>query len=374
MMKKTTILLVLIITYTNIFANLIQGNWRWRNDDGSETTATWKAAEVLPIILTSTGEVLRLRYELHTSGAPIFLNISERLQYATATSGPWTSIDVTAGTNAFVMSNTSAFVFQDDPTTKQLTSGALSFKVGKIMVSSNTAVLPAITQGGNTEIEWAIKGTTNTIAATTYYFRDFSAGTTYGSFPSLTTAAVLLPIKLTGFTLSHDGKKIRIDWVTASEQNNDRFEIQRSSEGRTWKTIAKMKGSGTTATSHSYRVYDDFPLSGINYYLIKQYDVDGHSYLSDVKYVRMPVTKSIVSVYPNPTHSTITFSIINMSASNVKASITSIDGSIVHQEIFKSVSANTINKLNLEHRLSAGVYILKLKAENISESVRVIIE
>ena len=135
------------------------------------------------------------------------------------------------------------------------------------------------------------QATPNMTPNTTYYFREWGStannldiGMTY---PTLITS-VVLPIKLTGFTVSREDKKIKLQWVTASEQNNDRFEIQRSSDGRTWKTIANIKGHGTTTASNTYKAYDESPLSGINYYVIKQYDVDGHSYLSDVKFVRMP--------------------------------------------------------------------------------------
>jgi len=156
---------------------------------------------------------------------------------------------------------------------------------------------------------------------------------------------------------------------------NDRFEIQRSADGRTWKTIANIKGQGSTsAASNTYKAYDESPLSGINYYIIKQYDVNGHSYLSDIKFLRMTATKSILSVYPNPAHSAINFSIANKGASNVEAILANVNGTVVHQEMFKNIPANTINKLSLHHQPVPGVYILKLKTEGLSESTRLVIE
>ena len=68
-MKKILILIVLLTAYSNIFAFLTQANWRWRNDDGSETTATWKAAQnTHPMIAhDSTGDILRLRLEVYNN-------------------------------------------------------------------------------------------------------------------------------------------------------------------------------------------------------------------------------------------------------------------------------------------------------------------
>ena len=378
-MKKLLILIVLLTTYSNIFALLTQANWRWRNDDGTETSATWKAAQNTQAVLTTTGEVWRLRLELYniTGGSYPFY---DTLQYATSTSGPWKNIDVTAGSNAFMIAGVSGFVTQAEPTTPQLAGTAYTFSPGKIMVDSMTAENLDVADQRRTEIEWAITSTSNIIPNTVYYFREqwgiggafsIDAGATY---PSLITAGVL-PIKLTGFNLSREDKKIKLEWITASEQNNDRFEIQRSADGRTWKTIANIKGQGSTsAASNTYKAYDESPLSGINYYIIKQYDVNGHSYLSDIKFLRMTAAKSILSVYPNPAHSAINFSIANKGASNVEAILANVNGTVVHQEMFKNIPANTINKLSLHHQPVPGVYILKLKTEGLSESTRVVIE
>jgi hypothetical protein len=372
-MKKILILIVLLAAYSNIFAFLTQGNWRWRNDDGTEATATWKANQNTQVVLATTGEIWRLRLELYNTSS-VAAGVFDTLQYATSTAGPWTNLDITAGSNPFVIAGTSAFVVQAEPTSAQLTGIGLTFVPGKIMVDSMILKNYNLADQRRTEFEWAIRSTSYITPNTIYYFREWGTTAVIGStYPSLITAGVL-PIKLTGFTVSRENKKIRLEWVTTSEKNNNRFEIQRSSDGRTWKTIANITGHGTTTISNTYKVYDESPFSGINYYIIKQYDVEGHSYQSDIKFVKMPDAKSIVSVYPNPAHAAINFNIVNKGASNVEAMLTNLNGTIIHQEIFKSVPANTINKLTLQQQPVPGVYILKLKAEGLSESVRVIIE
>ncbi|MEP6926403.1 MAG: T9SS type A sorting domain-containing protein [Ginsengibacter sp.] len=377
-MKKILMLALLLTAYTNIFAFLTQANWRWRNDDGTQTTATWKAAQNTAIVLSSRGEIFRLRLEIYnnTGGAVALL---DTLQYATSTTGPWTDIDTLPGVNAFMIAKTSAFVVQDEPTTAQLPNPvALTFAPGKVMVDSMVLKNYSLADQRRTEVEWTLTGTANTAPSTTYYFREWGStanpldiGMTY---PSLTTAAVL-PIKLTSFTVSREDKKIRLQWVTASEQNNDHFEIQRSSDGRTWKTIANIKGHGTTTASNSYKTYDENPLNGINYYVIKQYDIDGHYHQSDVKSLRMTTgARSIISISPNPSHAGINFSLANENASNVEVTLTNLSGSVIHHEVIKNVQANAINKLNLQQQPTPGVYILKLKADGLLESAKVVIE
>ena len=377
-MKKFIILIILLAACNNIFAFLTQANWRWRNDDGTETTATWKAAQNTQVVLTTTGQIWRLRLEVYNNtGGVTPVGVLDSLQYATSTTGPWTNIDTVTGSNPFKIAGTSAFVVQAEPTTTQLAGVALTFVPGKINVDSLVLKNYNLADQRRTEFEWAITTTPNIVPNTTYYFREW--GSTANSldigmtYPSLLTAGVL-PIKLSGFTVSREDKRVKLEWTTSSEQNNTRFEIQRSSDGKTWSTIASINGQGTTAASNTFKIYDNSPLSGLNYYVIKQYDVNGHSYQSEVKILRMPNVKSIIFVSPNPSRLGINFSIVNRGASNVEATVTTMNGNTIHREIFNNVQPNSINKLNLKQQPAPGVYILKLKAEGLSESIKVIIE
>ena len=64
-MKKILLLTALLVTSYNLFAFTTQGVWRWRKDDGSETTATWRADQNTPITISSTDSIIRLRIELY---------------------------------------------------------------------------------------------------------------------------------------------------------------------------------------------------------------------------------------------------------------------------------------------------------------------
>ena len=375
-MKKILILTIMLAACNNIFAFLTQANWRWRNDDGTETSATWKAAQNTQAVMNTSGEVWRLRLEVYNSAGST-LDFRDTLQYSTSTGGPWTPIDATSTSNPFVLEGTNAYVAQADPTTAQLVGTAgYTFAPGKIMVDSVSLQNDSIANADRTEFEWAIKSTPNIVPNVIYYFRLWGQTSSLdpsNTYPSLITAGVLR-VKMSSFTVSREDKNVKLEWVTSSEQNNTRFEIQRSGDGKTWQTFASVNGQGSTGTSNTYKVYDDSPLSGINYYVIKQYDVDGHVFQSDVKILRMPDIKSIISVSPNPSRSGINFSMANRGASNVDVTVVSMNGNIVHHEVFANVQPNTINKLNMKEQPAPGLYILKLKASTLSESAKVVIE
>lgn len=66
-----------------------------------------------------------------------------------------------------------------------------------------------------------------------------------------------------------------IHWVTASELNNDWFEIERSVNAQDWEMIGRVKAIGTSAQTNYYVYKDDFLLKGNLYYRLKQIDYDG---------------------------------------------------------------------------------------------------
>jgi hypothetical protein len=77
------------------------------------------------------------------------------------------------------------------------------------------------------------------------------------------------------FTGQLVGKSVQLNWETASEQNNAWFEVLRSGDANTFTSIGEVPGNLTTSLKHKYSFADDNPFSGINYYKLKQVDIDG---------------------------------------------------------------------------------------------------
>ncbi|RYZ98660.1 MAG: hypothetical protein EOP47_18780, partial [Sphingobacteriaceae bacterium] len=99
-MKKLLLFAFLLLaSYSNVFAYLTQGHFRWRNNDGTETTATWKAGQDTAIKITDH-KAIRLRIEISNSNN-IVKNNGRELQYATSVNGPWSTISNASEINAF---------------------------------------------------------------------------------------------------------------------------------------------------------------------------------------------------------------------------------------------------------------------------------
>lgn len=188
-MKKNLLLLSLCLFYSVMsFAYTSQGNWRWRNNNGSETSATWRAAQNKPIVVGSLDSVIRLRLQFNnTTGDTKTPNTN--LQYASAPDGPWHYITALKSNNAFMYAGTNNFVTDLAPTTQQLTGSTNTFAAGKVLVKT-TELNILMLNNNTTEHEYCIKPTDNISPNTVYYFRvpqnDYPI-----TLPSLTTTATI---------------------------------------------------------------------------------------------------------------------------------------------------------------------------------------
>lgn len=91
-----------------------------------------------------------------------------------------------------------------------------------------------------------------------------------------------LPVELIDFTGKSTPTSVDLHWETASESNNQGFNVERSGDGRRFETIANLAGAGTSYEPKSYHHVDSKPLKGLNYYRLRQMDFDGKTEYSPV--------------------------------------------------------------------------------------------
>lgn len=111
-----------------------------------------------------------------------------------------------------------------------------------------------------------------------------------------------LPINLLTFDAVKDRGQVKVNWSTVSEQNNAGFDIERSADAQNWQIIGHVASKGMDGNSSNtlnYRFNDETPLNGMNYYRLRQTDIDGHSVLSEIKTVQF-AEKTAIQIYPNP--------------------------------------------------------------------------
>ncbi|MEO1438467.1 MAG: T9SS type A sorting domain-containing protein [Bacteroidota bacterium] len=112
---------------------------------------------------------------------------------------------------------------------------------------------------------------------------------------------ISLPVELIRFDAFSTADEIVLEWSTASEFQNNYFEIQKSTDGINFETIGRVDAAGTTQIEQAYSYIDNNPVKGKNYYRLEQVDFDGKTNLSEVQVVDFTGVDVIsLTIFPNP--------------------------------------------------------------------------
>jgi hypothetical protein len=92
-----------------------------------------------------------------------------------------------------------------------------------------------------------------------------------------------------------------LTWTTATEENNAGFEVQKSTDGRSFEKIAFVAGNGTTTEEQTYEFLDKKANEDVAYYRLKQLDFDGKfEYSKIISLANEKAIEKAVLIYPNP--------------------------------------------------------------------------
>ena len=186
-------------------------------------------------------------------------------------------------------------------------------------------------------------------------------GDDFGIYHQKYTIAGALPVELLTFTGRKVTEETLLEWQTATEINNDYFDIEWSTDGLEFSKIGQVKGTGTTDEVQSYDFLHTTPANGINYYRLKQVDFDRIYEYSDVLNIKYRISPEPNSgqvkiqylIYPNPTSNQIT--IKTTEEMNTVAMIYNQSGQLVKQF---TIQANRTQQDISE--LAGGSYVLKI--------------
>jgi hypothetical protein len=231
----------------------------------------------------------------------------------------------------------------------------------------------------------------------TYRVSMISNGNIVSHYGNEATAYVpsIVPVELQNFSVEVRENKVKLDWSTATETNNQGFEIERTSPlpspyqgeggeaGRGWETISFVPGFGTTTEVHHYAFTDESLQSGDYQYRLKQIDFDGSFEYSNIleATVDAPVEFCLEQNYPNPFNpaTKIKYSIANVIANEVKKSqfvtlkIYDILGNEVATLVNEEKPAGTYEVEFDAIDLPSGIYFYQLKAGSFIETKKMVL-
>lgn len=181
---------------------------------------------------------------------------------------------------------------------------------------------------------------------------------------------IVLPVEFLDFTAEKEDFSVELHWSTASEINNDLFEVQRFNKANeTFETIGKVDGSGNSSSIIDYSFTDESPNIGENLYRIKQIDFDEQYDFSGIQSVLFE-NNTEYKVYPNPSNGKSIF-VKSSNTENFTLKVYNSTGALVINE---HISSSVNQGINFENQLSPGLYELIITDQSTESRHKLIIQ
>ncbi|MBC7850955.1 MAG: T9SS type A sorting domain-containing protein [Chitinophagaceae bacterium] len=180
------------------------------------------------------------------------------------------------------------------------------------------------------------------------------------------TNGVSLPVKLENYTARLNSGKVYLDWSTSREINADSYTIEKAGADQRYSALSTVKANGNSTAKSSYRVIDNNPVNGINYYRLVQTDADGKKNYYETRIVlnsRSAVSQVVIS--PNPVNDDVSVYINVNKSQRVTFTITDMNGKVLKTRT-SNFGEGTTGVTIPATDLPAGVYFLRTAGEDFS--------
>ena len=186
-----------------------------------------------------------------------------------------------------------------------------------------------------------------------------------GSYP--------LPVELTSFAAQRQGSDARLNWTTATERQNQGFEVQVSTDGSHFRALGFVTGAGTSLVPRTYSFLDqETGKLGTHYYRLRQVDFDGSAHFTDVRTVDFGVGQASLAAVPNPFGQQLRV-LVNASQPVAGAELTLTDmlGRVVRrQAVDLPVGQSEVELSETVQGLPTGVYLLQLPLDGQLRTIK----
>lgn len=179
--------------------------------------------------------------------------------------------------------------------------------------------------------------------------------TSFSEFTGAPAGAGSFPVEWQSFTATPVGSVVQLDWATASEQNADRFMIERSADGTAFAAIGEQMAAGNSATTQQYQFTDGSPLAGTSYYRLRQLDMDGTAHFSNTVEVAFAPGQTALSLVPNPVAAGQQVTLLGGQGGKTTLSLYTLAG----QQVMEIYLGNGVYTASLPV-LPAGLYLYRL--------------
>jgi hypothetical protein len=252
----------------------------------------------------------------------------------------------------------------------------LSFTITAASGSTNLRAMLPFSFGNEvvsriTRNDTVMNFTLSIIKGIQYAFFDASGS---GNFAA--TYSGSLPVTLLNISASPNGKKVTLRWSASSEINNRGFDVQRSDDGSTWKSIGYVAGAGNSTITTNYSYVDDNLEARKYYYRLNQTDIDGRSKYSVIvsAVIGSKGEYALGQNYPNPFTNETTIQYTIARPEQVNISLFDMSGRTIKVLVNASKEAGTYAISFHTATLTRGIYYYRIQAGDFTDVKKLTIQ
>jgi hypothetical protein len=169
-----------------------------------------------------------------------------------------------------------------------------------------------------------------------------------------------LPVTFTSITATRQDRHIKVQWKVENETGIEKYELQRSSDGKSFQTLTTKDAINGAIPGASYDWTDLNPLPGNNFYRVKSFDRSGVEKFSTIVKAISGKELASLSVYPNPSTGGLAYLQLNhFSAGTYQLQLINSEGKVVLGKDVSIPSGNSSQSVDLS-RFPKGVYLIRL--------------
>lgn len=201
------------------------------------------------------------------------------------------------------------------------------------------------------------------------YIANYNSTTASDHFPVYSRYVILsaTPVGLINFNAVKNNQVADLSWQTTQEKNTKEFVIERSIDGVHFTRIGIVNAVGNSGIVTNYHFTDTHPENGVNFYHLRNIDLDGTTAFSNVVKVLFAENFTL-TITPNPARTSITVR-MNNQPGLMNLQITDMSGRTVHKQAISN-QTTTIDVSGL----SKGLYMVRISGNAVSQSSKLIIE
>ncbi len=187
------------------------------------------------------------------------------------------------------------------------------------------------------------------------------------------TPPSILPVQLIMFNGRAEKSDAIIEWVTASEENNESFSVEKAGMDLQFISVGNLPGAGNSSTEKRYQFVDhneSMSSSEVVYYRLKQTDNNGnHTYFGPIA-VQLGSSAHEITVYPAVSDGTF---FVSGDLKNAEAKIYSLTGQQVHSDLLQGSAVGESSRIVLPPSPN-GIYLLKITMQGQESNFKIILD